>query len=154
MFSHIVILHVEGSGIRVRRESAGKKRESHWILQESTGNHWKMEAVFSTEKKKSFSRSQWGFHVLKEGFVENKDHVKMFFSSNEAFEGFPGKNTKPPKNIAQLVTTLIKTSWVYTKPSKGFDFVAKIVSYKSFFVFSANGNFRRIPAGVGPYSLL
>jgi hypothetical protein len=40
---------VDDSGHRIPQDSAGKMQESHRILHESTGNCWKMEAVFWPE---------------------------------------------------------------------------------------------------------
>jgi hypothetical protein len=40
---------VEDCGQQIPKDPAGKMRESHRILQENTGYHWKVEAVFQPE---------------------------------------------------------------------------------------------------------
>ncbi len=37
---------IDHSCHRISQDLAGKMLESHWILQENTGNIWNMEAVF------------------------------------------------------------------------------------------------------------
>jgi hypothetical protein len=46
---------VNDSSHQIRQDSAGKMRESHRILQESTRNQWNMEAVFRLEIFRIFS---------------------------------------------------------------------------------------------------
>jgi len=42
-------IQVDDSGHRIPLDSSGKMRESHRILQESTGNRWNMEVLFCPE---------------------------------------------------------------------------------------------------------
>ncbi len=51
----IAYTQVDDSGHRISQDPARKMRESHHILQESTGNHWNMEAVFRPENFRIFS---------------------------------------------------------------------------------------------------
>ncbi len=46
---------VDDSDHRVPQDASGKMRESHRILQESTGNRWNMEVVFRPEIFRTFS---------------------------------------------------------------------------------------------------
>ena len=45
---------VEDSGDQIAKESAGKRRKKRWILQEHTGSHRIMEAVFRPENFRIF----------------------------------------------------------------------------------------------------
>ena len=46
---------VEDSGDQIPKEPAGKRRKERWILQEYTGSHRNMEAVFRPENFRIFS---------------------------------------------------------------------------------------------------
>ena len=52
-FNHVLIPHVhtqdDDSGSRIPQDPSGKMLETHWILQENTGNDWKLEAVFRSK---------------------------------------------------------------------------------------------------------
>ena len=52
---HGLHTQVEDSGDRIPKELAAKRRKKRWILQEYTGSHWNMEAVFRSENFRIFS---------------------------------------------------------------------------------------------------
>jgi hypothetical protein len=37
---------IDDSGHRISRDPSGKMQESHWTLQENTGDHWNMEVYW------------------------------------------------------------------------------------------------------------
>ena len=49
------IIQIEDSGNQIPKEPAGKRRKKRWILQEYTGSHRNMEAVFRPENIRIFS---------------------------------------------------------------------------------------------------
>jgi hypothetical protein len=81
---------VDDSGHRIPRDAEGKKRESHWILQENTGNRWNMEAVFRPEIVRIFSG---GFLSISCAFWQEPagNHQKKM-------RQFSGRNTASTKS--------------------------------------------------------
>jgi hypothetical protein len=70
---------------------AGKMRESHRILQESTGNRWNMEAVFRPENFRFFFR--WiptNFLCFPEGTSrKSSEKIRKFSGGNTASKTLP-----------------------------------------------------------------
>ena len=49
-----ITTQVQDSGDQIPKEPAGRRWKKRWILQEYTGSHWNMEAVFQPENFRIF----------------------------------------------------------------------------------------------------
>ena len=78
------ISQVEDSGDQIPKEPAGKRRRKHWILQEHTGSHRIMEAVFQPENSGFFP-------VISDQFLAGKHRSDR--NAPEKIQKFSGRNT-------------------------------------------------------------
>ena len=76
---------VEDSGDQIQKEPAGKRRKKRWILQEYTGSHRNMEAVFRPENFRIFSDN---FRPVPGGKAQESDR-----NAPEKIQKFSGRNT-------------------------------------------------------------
>ena len=76
---------VEDSGDQIPKEPAGKRRKKRWILQEYTGSHRNMEAVFRQENFRTFSGD---FRPVPGGKAQESDR-----NAPEKIRKFSGRNT-------------------------------------------------------------